>query len=180
MENEMLKSVIDIVGEQAPPEDFPVLSAFVEAYIRRFPDTDGVRLTPRECYDQIEDLYGFIKKRLDRAGTVRVFVPDRSLHGYETGASVVEVIVDDGPFLVDSITAEIQARGIAIKRALHPVIGVDRDEQGNLTEVMNARGARHKESVQHYELDRALDDDEAADLETGTSRSPHRYPCGRS
>ncbi len=90
-------------------------------------------LTPRECYDQIDDLYEFIKKRPDRTGTVRVFVPSRSRQGYETGASVVELIVDDGPFLVDSITAEIQARGIAIKRALHPVIGVDRGTKKDIS-----------------------------------------------
>ncbi len=166
MENEMLKSVIDIVGEQAPRDELPVLSAFAEAYIRRFPDNGGFLLTPRECYNQVEDLYEFIKERPDRTGTVRVFTPDRDRQGYETGASVVELVVDDGPFLVDSVTAEILGRGIAIKTALHPVIGVDRDEQGRLIEVTHARRAQRKESVQHYDLDRSLDAGEAADLET--------------
>ena len=160
----MLATVMELVTERAPREELLPLSAFAEAYIRRFPDNEGARLTPAECYDQVEDLYEFIKSRPDGTRTVRVFAPTHEEHGYETGGTVVELNVDDTPFLVDSVVAEIQSRGIAIQRALHPVIGVDRDEQGGLMEVTHARKAQRKESVQHYELDRTLDEAEAADL----------------
>jgi len=160
----MLTTVMELVTERAPRDELGLLSAFAEAYIRRFP-TSGAQLTADECYEQVEDLYQFIKVRPDGAGAVRVFTPDRATHRYETGGSVVELAVDDAPFLVDSVSAEIQARGIAVQRAVHPVIGVARDGTGRLTEVTHARRAQQRESVQHYELDRPLDAEEAADLE---------------
>jgi len=161
----MLTTVMELVAERAPQDELPVLSAFAEAYIRRFPEDSGAQLTADECYDQVEDLYEFLKSRPDGIHAVRVFTPNHEAHGYETGASVVELVVDDSPFLVDSVTAEIQAQGIGVERALHPVIGVARDDAGRLTEVTHARRAHRKESVQHYELDRSLDDVEAASLE---------------
>ena len=164
MKNKMLATVMEFVTQRAPQEELPLLSAFAEAYIRRFPDNEGARLTPAECYDQVEDLFQFIKSRPDGARMVRVFTPTHEEHGYETNGSVVELLVDDTPFLVDSVTAEIQSRGFGLQRALHPVIGVDRDDQGQLNEVTHARKAHRKESVQHYELDRTLDESEAADL----------------
>ncbi len=164
MKTKMLASVMEFVTERAPQEDLPLLSAFAEAYIRRFPDNDGTWLTPAQCYDQVEDLFEFIRSRTDGSPAVRVFTPTQEDNGYNTDGTVVELIVDDAPFLVDSVTAEIQSGGIAIKRALHPVIGVDRDERGRLTEITHARRAHRKESVQHYELDRTLDEKEASDL----------------
>ena len=164
MKKKMLTTVMEFVTERAPQEDLALLSAFAEAYIRRFPDNEGARLTPAECYDQVEDLFQFIKSRPDGARLVRVFTPTHEEHGYESNGSVVELIVDDTPFLVDSVTAEIQSRGYGLQRALHPVIGADRDDQGQLIEVTHARKAHRKESVQHYELDRTLDESEAADL----------------
>ena len=46
--------------------------------------------------------------------------PHSEVHGYETGGSVVELIVDDTPFLVDSVTAEIQDRGIRPPTGIAP------------------------------------------------------------
>ncbi len=165
MEDTMLTTVMELVGRRAPEDDLPTLSAFAEAFVRRFPEDAGARLTADECYDQVENLYQFIKVRPDGVRAVRVFTPSVEAHGYETGTSVVELVVDDAPFLVDSITAEIQAHGIAVQRVLHPVIGVVRDEAGTLIEVTHARRAQQRESVQHYELDRSLDEEEAAHLQ---------------
>ncbi|MDH5616007.1 MAG: NAD-glutamate dehydrogenase, partial [Acidimicrobiia bacterium] len=106
--DKMLTTVMELVTERAPRDELGLLSAFAEAYIRRFP-TSGAQLTADECYEQVEDLYQFIKVRPDGAGAVRVFTPDRATHRYETGGSVVELAVDDAPFLVDSVSAEIQA-----------------------------------------------------------------------
>ena len=121
--SEMLASVMEFVEERAPADELPALSTFAEMYIRRFPEDAGAQLTPEECFGQVEDLYEFIKVRPPGTRTVRVFTPNLEKNGYETGASVVEVVVDDSPFLVDSVTAEIQDRGITVERALHPVIG---------------------------------------------------------
>ena len=49
---------------------------------------------------------------------------------------MVEIVTDDMPFLVDSVTMELSRRGYAIDLVIHPVIRVRRDEQGRLIEVL--------------------------------------------
>ena len=47
----------------------------------------------------------------------------------------IAIINDDMPFLVDSITGTISAQGLAINRLVHPVVPVDRNDDGQLTKL---------------------------------------------
>ena len=50
-------------------------------------------------------------------------------------AHVLEILNDDMPFLVDSVLAEVQARGLAVDLLLHPIFLVRRDAAGRLLDV---------------------------------------------
>ena len=49
------------------------------------------------------------------------------------GMSVLEIVNDDMPFLVDSVMAELSERGLATRLIVHPILGVERDKAGKLT-----------------------------------------------
>ena len=66
------------------------------------------------------------------------------------------IINDDMPFLVDSVANAIAARHLTIHRLLHPVVCVDRDDEGvllALERLCDDEGRR--ESMMYIELDRA-------------------------
>jgi hypothetical protein len=63
---------------------------------------------------------------------VRAFNPTLAEHGYEPGGSVLETNTADLPFLVDSVSAELQARGLGIVRVLHPIVGTERSADGGI------------------------------------------------
>ncbi len=63
------------------------------------------------------------------------------------------VINDDMPFLVDSVSSAVAARGIAIHRLLHPIVRATRDAKGNLTAIGDSDGLT--ESIIYMDLDRA-------------------------
>ena len=64
--------------------------------------------------------------------------------GYEPHGSVVETNTEDWPFLVDSVSAEIQAHGARVQRMLHPIVGVERNgEEVTVTAV--ARSFLHSQ-----------------------------------
>ncbi|HEX3422283.1 MAG TPA: NAD-glutamate dehydrogenase domain-containing protein [Sphingomicrobium sp.] len=68
----------------------------------------------------------------------------------------IAIINDDMPFLVDSVANAIAARQLTIHRLLHPVVCVDRDENGELELVEPLCGDKHRrESMMYLELDRA-------------------------
>ena len=62
---------------------------------------------------------------------VRAWTPDQPGASY----SVVEIVTDDMPFLVDSVTSELTREGRAIQLVAHPLFAVTRDEMHRLTAV---------------------------------------------
>ena len=143
-----------------------MLEPFARMYLKRLPDAEVPDLPIEELLAEISHLLDFVDARPIGEPAIRVFNPNTECCGYVTPGSVVQVVSDDGPFLVDSVSAVVLRSGAGIVRHLHPVIGTVRDPSGALTAVTAARGASRRESVQHFELDRDLSPDEAKTIET--------------
>ncbi len=95
--------------------------------------------------------------RTRRPGTalVRAFNPDERTHGWHSPRTVVQVVNDDMPFLIDSITMRLNALGHAIHLTLHPIIHVARDGRGRLTNWRATAADDHlRESLIHMEVAR--------------------------
>src|SRR5690348_5703130 len=155
--------VLDRVVELA--SDAPV-QAFARAYLRRPAGHGEDDADPQALLAEILGAYGLAANRTGPVA-VRAFTPSRTEHGYDTGGSVLETNTEDLPFLVDSVAAEIGARGYAVRRLTHPIIGIERDERQRIVRVVHPREASARESVMHFELDRRLSPEELVALEDG-------------
>lgn len=80
--------------------------------------------------------------------------------------SVVQVVMDDMPFLVDSLTSVLSRTGRGVHRVVHPILFVERDASGHLTEVHadNVESAI-AESWTEFEINRLLTDAEHQSVE---------------
>jgi glutamate dehydrogenase len=92
---------------------------------------------------------------------VRVFNPQFEIEGWQSTHTAVQIVTDDMPFLTDSISMELNRRGLGIHSIIHPVITVRRDERGHLTEVLpaapEAAAGAIRESIINAEVDRQTD-----------------------
>ena len=65
--------------------------------------------------------------------------------------ATVEIVNDDMPFLVDSIIGEVHAQGLHARLVLHPIIKVQRGDDGQLERIIGAGdrnwGDGHQESL---------------------------------
>ncbi|HEX5908270.1 MAG TPA: NAD-glutamate dehydrogenase, partial [Propionibacteriaceae bacterium] len=61
--------------------------------------------------------------------------------------TVVQIVTDDRPFLVDSITMEVLRQGWSIREVFHPQFLVERDVQGNLHGIVRASEADRDPTV---------------------------------
>ncbi|MCW3780628.1 NAD-glutamate dehydrogenase [Defluviimonas salinarum] len=104
-------------------------------------------------------LWKFCAVRKPGAPHVRFYNPGMTEHGWASPHSVLEVVNDDMPFLVDSLTAFLTERSIGIHALLHPVLTVTRDAKGALTGLTgpDAKGAM-RESVIQVQVDQIADD----------------------
>src|ERR1700751_4996101 len=89
--------------------------------------------------------------------------------------SVLEVLNDNMPFLFDSTMAELAEQGIEVTLVAHPIIAVERDEQGNLLRFygealpQGAKGGR--ESLIHLHINRLDVDADDPKLIDGPTRT---------
>jgi glutamate dehydrogenase len=104
---------------------------------------------------------------------VRVYNPDRERDGWHSPHTVIEIVSDDMPFIVDSVTMELSRQGYGIELIIHPVIRVRRDHRGELVGLLEpgAPGSDAiAESVIHAEVMREPDRDRLAVLAAAIER----------
>src|SRR5690606_25056241 len=80
-------------------------------------------------------LLEFLRRRPAGTAKVRLINPVLRTHGWESPHTVLQVVNDDMPFLVDSVTMALADRGVKVHVLGHPVIQITRDRAGRLLSV---------------------------------------------
>jgi glutamate dehydrogenase len=115
-----------------------------------------------ELYRQSTGLYDFADSRGLRPMAVRVV-------DSPPAGSALELNVPDAPFLVDTVRAAVQGAGHHVRLLLHPIVGLERDAEGHIARVTDARAASGRESVMRLELERRLTPEEGEALVAAVS-----------
>jgi glutamate dehydrogenase len=89
---------------------------------------------------------------------VRVYTPTRERDGWDSTHTIVEIVNDDMPFLVDTVTMHLDRHGLGLHLVVHPIMRVRRDGDGRLTALADEGGGK-PESIMHVEVDRETDPD---------------------
>ena len=169
---ELLAKAIDLAhhgkGSGGPPRDS--VDSLLHAYYRYVAPEDVLDRSEADVYGALASHYKLARSRPQGTAQVRVSTPTLSEHGWSAGGhSVVEVVVDDMPFLVDSLTMELSRRLRDVHLVVHPNFDVVRDITGELQSVAAVEdGGREpaadttRESWMHVEIDRVREGDDAA------------------
>ncbi len=89
-----------------------------------------------DLYGGAMSQYKLAVSRPQGTANVRVFTPTVAEHGWSAGGhTVVEVVTDDMPFLVDSVTMQLTEQNREVHIVVHPQILVRRDVVGELQEI---------------------------------------------
>src|ERR1043166_533574 len=112
------------------------------------------------------------RQRKPGTAKVRIFNPAAE-NGWTLEHTVIEIVNDDMPFLVDSVSAEINRRERSIHLLLHPVVRVRRDTAGRRVEMTSTQAAPIDaivESMMHIEIDQETSDAELEALRGAIER----------
>jgi glutamate dehydrogenase len=142
-------------------------SAFAESVLHGAHDSDFEDFSPDDIGGLIRSGWEFAAQRKPGTHKLRVFDPEDKT-GPLSDITVIEVLNEDMPFLVDSVLGEIQERGLNVQLVLHPVLKINRDTKHKLKS-MAGGGARVsakaiKESYIHVHVARTMDKSEHTDL----------------
>lgn len=119
-----------------------------------------------------EQAWEHVQRRTAGSADIRVvnpMMPD----GREI--SVLEILNDNMPFLFDSTTAELAEQGIEVTLVAHPILAVERDDQGKLLrfhgEALPAGVNGTRESLIHLHITRLDADADRQKLIDGLTRT---------
>ncbi|MFA5959169.1 MAG: NAD-glutamate dehydrogenase [Tatlockia sp.] len=154
--------------------------AFCSEFVRQFYGT--VALEDLRDWD-VDDLYGaainfwsLIAHRAPSETKIRIYNPDYERHGWQTTHTVVEIITDDMPFLVDSLRMVINRLGLVSHLIMHMGnLQVKRDAEGAVIAVTSRNGEskdKHTlvEAAILIEIDRQTDTSVLEDLHRNFER----------
>jgi glutamate dehydrogenase len=143
-------------GELTPEADR--LMRFIDQYYRWVP-ADDLKARPTE------DLFGaalahwrLAQRREPGERRLRVTNPDPDADGWTSPHTVLEIVTDDMPFLVDSIDMELSRLGYDPHLVIHPMIRLSRDRESMINAIHDpGSDAGVRESFIHVEFDREED-----------------------
>ncbi len=154
-------TVADHHGQRGHPraED----EAFLRRYYLHVAPEDLVDRDPVDVFGAAASHRHFGQMRPQGRSLVRVSTPTVEEHGWSSGHTVVEVVTDDMPFLVDSVTMALMRQERGVHLVVHPTFVVRRDVTGRLLEISDYGEADPRlsetpdavvESWMHVEIDR--------------------------
>ena len=140
---------------------------FLQAYYANVDAADLAEREPAELAGTALSHLMFARQRR-RSALVRVFNPTLREHGFISPHTVIEMVNDDMPFLVDSISLALTQHALTLHFLTHPIFAVTRDGAGNLLSLRERAEASKNapqradkkarlESFQHIEVDRIVD-----------------------
>jgi glutamate dehydrogenase len=135
-------------------DDAGRLAGFLDRYYARVAAGELAARDPETLFAAAYAHWRLALERVPGSPRIRVANPTVEEDGWISGHTVIDIVTDDMPFLVDSVAAELIGRDVAVHAVIHPVIDVQRDGAG----VMRACGAPGDgsavESFMHFEISR--------------------------
>ncbi len=161
-------------GASAPPG--AGVDGFLRCYYRHVAPEDVLDRSEDDLYGAAMSQYRMATHRPQGTANIRVHTPTVADQGWAAEShTVVEVVTDDMPFLVDSVTMLLNESHHSVHLVVHPQLLVRRDVTGELEEVYTSEAVdgpgkdmQHdvfRESWMHIEIDRETDPEDLARIE---------------
>ncbi|HET6175055.1 MAG TPA: NAD-glutamate dehydrogenase [Gaiellales bacterium] len=162
----LLRELEELIARQESAPRSERLTAFARVLLGRTLHERLRTFELEELYRQTAGLYDFAGARGLEPIAVRIVESPPA-------GTALEVNVPDAPFLVDTVRAAVQGAGHGVRLLLHPIVGMERDADGRIVRVGDARDASGRESVMRVELERHLASEEGEALVAAVREALH-------
>ncbi len=153
---DLIKGLVAEATERLGAAEGAIVAGFIRRYYDRVPPSDIAERSRADLFGAALAHWKFGAKRARGQAKVRVYNPTLEDHGWKSDHTVIEIVNDDMPFLVDSVSAELRRRDIGVLLIVHPILTVRR-KAGQLEAVVasgKAAAGAALESFMHVEISR--------------------------
>ena len=136
-----------VAGSGTAPPSGPGDELFdlIAAYVHDVATPDVLSWRPEDIAGATLAHRDHAASRADGEAIVNVYTPTVEHDAWSTGHTVVEIVTDDMPFLVDSVVGDLSSHGRTVLDLIHPQLAVVRDADGALLRVLGP-AADHRDA----------------------------------
>jgi len=138
----------------------PEVAEFVRVFYANVAPDDLAGDTPENLYAAALSIWSFGAQRKAGTAKLRVYNPRPDEHGWVSHHTIIEMVTDDMPFLVDSLTAALHRRDLTVHLVIHPILQVKRDKADN----RDANGTAGAESFMQIRINEQTSADRLAEI----------------
>jgi glutamate dehydrogenase len=136
----IIKAVVDRIKDNVDKKQAAVCADFVEEFLSTVALEDLSDWQIDDLYAAMLNFWDHIYKKEPGEQKIRIYNPDYEKHGWQTTHTVIEIIHDDMPFLVDSVHMEINRMELTSHLLVHiGELGIFRDNNHRICKVLPYR-----------------------------------------
>ncbi|MBT8240546.1 MAG: NAD-glutamate dehydrogenase, partial [Acidimicrobiia bacterium] len=134
-------------------------------YFHRTAPQELIEKDPIDLYAAVVRHFQLAERRMPTETLIRVYNPDSDEDGWASSHTVIDIVTRDMPFIVDSVLALIESRGLQVHVVAHPMVRISRDSDGS-QQAIDLPDESHDptESMLHIEVDRLSNGSELDEL----------------
>jgi len=148
---ELIKKIVAKARSHGGRGGNGAVERFVRLYYEHVPPRDMVERSLENLLGAALSHWTLASRRKPGEVKVRVYNPSLEKDNWAAHHTMVEIVNDDMPFLVDSVTAAIHNEDAVVYLVIHPLIRTRRDKRGRLSGLA-AAAAGARESFMHFEI----------------------------
>src|SRR5213595_2674959 len=153
--SELIAQLVELIAAKLPAQQAKEAAEFAQQYYGQVSAEDLAERPVADLYGAALSHWHFARVFAGGAPKLRVYNPRLEEHGWQSTHTVIEIVNDDMPFLVDSTTMEVNRNGLTLHLIIHPLMAVHRSTDGTLRGLAAdpASADARRESFIHVEVD---------------------------
>ena len=147
----------DLFSKRLPDSQASAVAHFADLLFTYAPDDEMVQRPIEGLYGSTLSCWGFIEQFDGKGAKAQVFNPDLEQHGWHSNHTVIQLLMNDCPFIVDSVRMALNRLNIGIRVVQNVVLHTERDGGKLVSTVAPDKGVA--ESLIYLEVDRHTEAD---------------------
>lgn len=158
----LLEKVYQLIQDKLEIAQKPLVTQLAKHLYNNISQDDLIHRNDSDLYGAVVSLWHHISETQFSDISVRVFNPSLSRHGWQSTHTIVEIVVPDSPFLVDSTKMALTRLGLTCHFMLNGPTQLGRSSEGKITSLNQGEG--EYQSLFHIEVDRLSNKNEMSTL----------------
>ncbi|MDA0901921.1 MAG: NAD-glutamate dehydrogenase [Proteobacteria bacterium] len=146
----VIKKVVSLRAGNKKYSSCEFLDSYIKSFYSNCHSKDFFGYSDQELFDLAASSFDFFKNRKSGDVKIRLYNPVKKKDGFETSYTILDIVNDDMPFLVDSTIIQFDKANIEIKNIIHPILSGIRSKKGDLEGFSNADNAGSESVIQFH------------------------------